>query len=72
MLRRMIICNKELNQIMIPEIALWNIQRYGAVKTHIIACGVIKTTPNNLPKHVAYDTSTQVFDTSTVDLENSY
>ena len=33
---------------------------------------VVKTTPNNFPSHVGYDTSTQVRDTSTVDLEKTY
>ena len=55
-----------------PEIAYGNIPRYGAVKTHITACGEIKTTPNNHPSHVGWDTSTEVCDTSPVDLENSY
>ena len=40
------------------------------MKTHIIACGVIKTTPNNHPSHVVCYTSAQVCDTSAVDLEN--
>ena len=55
-----------------PEIASGNILIYGAVKTHIIACGVIKTTPNNHPSHVGYDTETHKHDTGPVDLENSY
>ena len=49
-----------------------NIHWYGAVKTHITACGVIKTTPNNLPNHVGCDTRPLVCDTRPVDLENLY
>ena len=41
------------------------------VKTHLAACGVIKTTPNNHQSHVGWDTSAQDWDTSAVDLENS-
>ena len=52
--------------------SIGNIPWYGTVKTHIIACGVVKTTPNNHPSHVGCDTSAQVCDTSAVDLENSY
>ena len=43
-----------------------------AVKIHLTACGVIKTTPNNHPSQVGYDTETHKHDTKTVDLENSY
>ena len=42
------------------------------VKTHMDACGVIKTTPNNLPSHVGCDTGAQDCDTGAVDHENSY
>ena len=49
-----------------------NIHWYGAVKTHIIACGVIKTTPNNYTSHVGCDTSAEVCNTGAVDLENWY
>ena len=55
-----------------PIIALGNIPISRVVKTYIIACGVIKTTLNNHPSHVGYDTSTQVPDTSPVDQENSH
>ena len=40
------------------------------VKTHMAACGVIKTTPNNHQSHVGYDTKPHVHDTRPVDLEN--
>ena len=42
-----------------------------AVKPPITACDVIKTTPNNHPSQVGYDTSAQVSDTSAVDLEKT-
>ena len=55
-----------------PEIA-WGIYTdRGAVKTHMTACGVIKTIPNNHPGHVGYDTRPQVPDTRPVDLEKTY
>ena len=38
----------------------------------MVACGVVKTIPNNHPCHVAYDTSAQLHDTSAVDLEKTY
>ena len=55
-----------------PIIAKGNIHGYWVVKTHIIACGVIKTTLNNHPSHVGWDTRPQFRDTRPVDLENSY
>ena len=55
-----------------PEIAYGNILISVAVKTHIIASGVVKTIPNNHPSHVRCDTSAEVCDTGAVDLENSY
>jgi len=54
-----------------PEITQGNIPRYRAVKPHITACDVIKTTPNNHPSHVGYDTETHKHDTKTVDLEKT-
>ena len=57
---------------MMPEIA-WEIYTdRGAVKTHITACGVIKTTSNNHPGHVGWDTKPPVWDTRPVDLEKTY
>ena len=40
-------------------------------KTLITACDVIKTTSNNHPSHVGYDTKTHKHDTKTVDLEKT-
>ena len=60
-----------------PKITYWN--GNGAVKTHITACGVDETIPNNHPSHVIWDTGAQVCDTGAqvcdtgeVDIENSY
>ena len=55
-----------------PEITWGNTHRYEVVKSHLAACGVVKTNANNHPSHVAYDTKTQANDTGTVDLEHSY
>ena len=54
-----------------PEITQGNIPRYGAGKTLITACDVIKTTQNNHPSHVGWDTRPQDCDTRPVDLEKT-
>ena len=55
-----------------PENSIEEYTLIWVVKTHIIACGVIKTLPNNHSSHVGYDTRPLVYDTRPVDLENSY
>ena len=53
------------------EIAYRDIPISRVVKTHITACSVDKTIPNNHPSHVACDTSAQACDTGAVDLEKT-
>ena len=58
--------------MIMPDITLGNTHKSGVIKPHLVACGVIKTIPNNHTSHVTYDTKTRAYDTGTVDLEKSY